>query len=154
MSLHIDIQRRLEVGARGFGLDIQIKTQARRIALFGPSGAGKSLTVQAVSGLLKPDSGRIVVGGRVFYCSQNQVFIPAQQRRLAYLLQDYGLFPHLTVAQNICFGLKKTWFNPRSKPLPEAAQRWVEAFELEQVLNHYPAELSGGRNSALQWREP
>lgn len=145
MSLHIDIQRSVGSGDRRFDLDVKIKTQVRRIALFGPSGAGKTLTVQAISGLLRPDSGRIAVGGRVFYCEQSNVFIPAQQRRLAYLLQDYGLFPHLTVGQNISFGLKKGWFNPRGRQLPPAAQRWVEAFELERVVNNYPAEISGGQ---------
>ncbi len=71
--------------------------------------------------------------------------MPAQKRRLAYLLQDYGLFPHLTVAQNITFGLKSGWLNPRWKTLPKAAQRWVDAFELGPILDNYPAEISGGQ---------
>lgn len=145
MSVHINIKRVFETATRRFILDVQLDTTAHRIALFGPSGSGKTLTVQAVSGLLTPDQGQIRVNNKVFFCSQTQQNMPPQQRRLAYLLQDYGLFPHLTVAQNISFGLKKGFFNPPKGWVPPSAKKWIDAFELQEILNHYPNEISGGQ---------
>lgn len=145
MSVHIDIQRSLVKANQSFELDVQIETEARRIALFGPSGSGKTLTIQAVAGLMKPDSGEIRVNGTVLFSSKQSINMSAQERQLAYLLQDYGLFPHLTVAQNISFGLKRGWFNPSKKWLPDAAKQWIEAFELQTILGSYPSEISGGQ---------
>lgn len=145
MSVYINIQRSLISSSRHFQLDVQLETQAHRIALFGPSGSGKTLTIQAVSGLLTPDSGEIRVNGKEFFNSKNNTNLIPQSRNLAYLLQDYGLFPHLTVSQNICFGLRSGFFNPSKKWLPAEAKRWVDAFELEPILNNYPAEISGGQ---------
>ncbi|MGP1613589.1 MAG: ATP-binding cassette domain-containing protein [Pollutimonas bauzanensis] len=147
ISMHI--KRRLQAGAREFTLDIAIESAAPRIALFGPSGSGKTLTVQAIAGLLRPDSGYIQVNGVTLYSSEQGVFLAPQARHLAYLQQNYGLFPHLNVAQNIGFGLKKGWLNPRRNALPEAARRWIEAFELEAILGSYPAEISGGQKQRV-----
>ncbi|MER1966005.1 ATP-binding cassette domain-containing protein [Castellaniella sp. GW247-6E4] len=149
MSLRVEIRRRVG-GEAGFRLDIRLETTARRIALFGPSGAGKSLTMQAIAGLLRPDEGRIEAGGRVLFDSARGIDVPPRARRLAYLFQDYALFPHLTVRQNIGFGLTRGWFNRHGRrPLPAAAQRWVEAFRLESLLDHYPAQLSGGQRQRV-----
>lgn len=145
MSITLRIQRTVGQGDRSFTLDVDIHTQAQRIALFGPSGSGKTLTVQAVAGLLRPDAGHIAINDRVLFCAEKGVMVSPQKRRLAYLLQDYGLFPHLTVAQNICYGLRHSWWNPSRKLLPPVAQRWVKAFELDAVLHNYPAEISGGQ---------
>src|SRR5690606_20314656 len=143
--IHLNIKRRMMAGARQFDLDIQIDAKVRRIALFGRSGSGKTLTVQAIAGLRRPDRGRIQVSGTTFYDSHQGVFLAPQLRRVGYLQQDYGLFPHLTVAQNVSFGLKKGWLNPRRSLLPESARRWIEAFELDGIVDSYPAEISGGQ---------
>lgn len=145
MSVYIEIQRSIQVAARHFELDIKINTQAQRIALFGPSGSGKTLTIQAMAGLLTPDSGEVRINNTVLFNSATGINIIPQKRKLAYLLQDYGLFPHLTVGQNISFGLHKGFFNPSKKWLPTEAKRWVDAFELAPILNNYPAEISGGQ---------
>lgn len=145
MSVEIQIRCALQAANRPFLLDIELQTKAHRIALFGPSGSGKTLTLQAVSGLLTPDSGKIRVNGKVLFCSETGINISPQQRHLAYLLQDYGLFPHLTVAQNISFGLRKGWLNPTKKWVPAQAKKWVEAFELSPILGSYPREISGGQ---------
>lgn len=150
MTLQIQIKHTVWAGPREFSLDIALTSQASRIALFGPSGAGKTLTVQAIAGLLRPDSGRIVVNNEVLFDSENAICLAPQARRLAYLFQDYVLFPHLTVAQNIGFGLNKGWSNPRATAiLPAAAQRWVDAFELASVLHSYPSEISGGQKQRV-----
>ncbi|MYN13236.1 ATP-binding cassette domain-containing protein [Pusillimonas sp. TS35] len=148
--IEIDIYRRMQAGNRSFTLDVSLRSGARRIALYGPSGAGKSLTIRALAGLMRPERGRIVVNGVILYDDVSGVFLPPQARRLGYLQQDYGLFPHLTVAQNIAFGLSRGLFNPRRRAtLPEQAIRWVRAFELAPVLGSYPAELSGGQRQRV-----
>ena len=93
-------------GDRHFALDVDVTSRSKRIALFGPSGAGKSLTLRAVAGLLRPDAGRIDINGRALFDSAQGICLPPQSRRVAYLFQDYALFPHLTVAQNIAFGMR------------------------------------------------
>lgn len=145
MSVAIQIYCALQAANRPFVLDVEVQTNAHRIALFGPSGSGKTLTLQAVAGLLTPDAGQIELNGKLLFCAKTGVNLNPQQRRLAYLLQDYGLFPHLTVAQNISFGLRKGWLNPSKTWLPAQAEKWVEAFELRSVLHSYPREISGGQ---------
>lgn len=149
MSISIQITRRLLAGDREFSLDVAFDTDQRRIALFGPSGAGKTLTLQSIAGLMRPDSGRIVLNGRTLFDSDKQLCLIPQARRVAYLFQDYGLFPHLTVLQNICFGLSRGWRNPGRRIVPEAAQKWIEAFELEAIVHSYPAEISGGQKQRV-----
>lgn len=145
MSVCIQIKRYLPSATRPFLLDIALNTTAKRIALFGASGSGKTLTLQAMAGLLTPESGQIRVNNRVFFCSESGVNLSPQKRKLAYLVQDYGLFPHLTVAQNISFGLHKGFLNPAKKWVPPQAKKWIEAFELTALLGHYPSEISGGQ---------
>lgn len=143
--LHVDINHTLRSSSQDFQLRVQMQTDAKRIALFGPSGSGKSLTLQAIAGLFAPQHGIISVAGRCLYNRQQGINLPAQKRRLSYVLQDYGLFPHLTVAQNIAFGAYKGWRNPPRSWLPEAGQRWAETFELTPILGSYPEQISGGQ---------
>lgn len=149
MSVSVRIAHCLLSGQREFRLDVAFHTEQRRLALFGPSGAGKTLTLQAVAGLMRPEHGRIVVNGTTLFDSERDICLPPRERRLAYLFQDYALFPHLTVAQNIGFGLKSGWANPRRRRLAEAARRWVDAFELQHILESYPGEISGGQKQRV-----
>jgi len=149
MNMQVQIRRRLMAGEREFVLDVEFESAQSRVALFGPSGSGKTLTVQAIAGLMRPDGGRIVLNGRTLFDSEAGICLAPQERRVAYLFQDYGLFPHLTVAQNISFGLKHGWRNPRRRDVPDAARRWVEAFELDSVMQNYPFEISGGQKQRV-----
>jgi molybdate transport system ATP-binding protein len=90
----------------GFTLDVGWTAGEGVAALFGPSGAGKTLTLQCLSGLLKPDAGRIVVDDRVLFDAETGVDLPPQRRQIGYVFQGYALFPHLSVADNIGFGLR------------------------------------------------
>jgi len=143
--LHVDLTHQLLSGGQDFQLRVRMHTDAQRIALFGPSGSGKSLTLQAIAGLLEPHQGLISVAGRCLYSTQQRINIPPHKRRLSYVLQDYGLFPHLTVAQNIAFGCHQGWRNPPRHWLPEQGRRWAEAFELTSILGSYPEQISGGQ---------
>lgn len=148
-SLSVDFSCRVG-GESGFLLQPRWHTHARRVALFGPSGAGKSLTMQAIAGLLRPDQGRIEADGRVLFDSATGIDVPPRDRRLAYLFQDYALFPHLTVRQNVGFGLRAGWLNLHGRrDLPERAQRWVKAFHLDALLDRYPIQLSGGQRQRV-----
>jgi molybdate transport system ATP-binding protein len=149
MTLRVDIRRTVVSGQREFVLNVAFESGERRLALFGPSGAGKTLTVRAIAGLMRPDSGHIEINGRVFFDSEKRVNLAPQARHAAYLFQEYGLFPHLTVAQNICFGLTKRWRNPRRNDLPDAARKWISAFELQSLIHSYPSEISGGQQQRV-----
>lgn len=149
MTVSVQIKCNIVSGERRFGLDLAFDSDYKRIALFGSSGAGKTLTVQAIAGLMRPDSGRIVLNGKVVFDSEAGICLRPQERRVAYLFQDYSLFPHLTVAQNICFGLKKGWSNSRRSQVPDAARRWISAFELDAIVDSYPFEISGGQKQRV-----
>jgi len=147
--ISIAVRHRLESGSHEFALDVDIESTSLRIALFGPSGAGKSMTLRCVAGLERPDAGRIRIDDEVYFDSRQGICLPPRARRVAYLQQDYALFPHLTVAQNIAFGLSKGWLNPAKTHLPPSARRWVQALELEPLLRSYPDKISGGQKQRV-----
>ncbi|NIF73173.1 ATP-binding cassette domain-containing protein [Burkholderia sp. Ap-962] len=149
MRLTVALRKTLATREQRFELDIGFESNAQRIVLFGPSGAGKSLTLQAIAGLLRPDAGRIALDAEVFIDTARGIEVPTRARRLAYLFQDYALFPHLNVRQNLAFGLTRGWRNPRAGALPAEAAFWLRAFELEPLAGHYPAQLSGGQKQRV-----
>ena len=149
MTLNINIQKHLQADERHFHLDIHFSANTNRIVLFGPSGAGKSLTLQAIAGLLTPDQGSIRLHQRTLFDHDNAICLPPQQRNVAYLFQDYALFPHLTVSQNITFGLHQGWRNPRKITHHLVVQKWLTLFELEATINSYPHQLSGGQRQRV-----
>jgi len=149
MGMQVSIRKRMVSADRHFALDIAFDSASRRIALFGPSGAGKSLTLRAIAGLLMPDAGRIVLNGRTLFDAEAGINVRPQERRVAYLFQEYALFPHLTVGQNIAFGLSKSWRNPRRGATHPETDRWVEAFGLREIVGNYPGEISGGQKQRV-----
>ena len=113
--------------------------------LFGPSGAGKSTTLRCLAGLERPDRGIIRFGDEIWFDAERNIFLPPQQRKIGYLFQDYALFPHLTVEQNIAYGLRKL-----SAPLRR--QRIEEITGLLEIggLDHrFPRQLSGGQQQRV-----
>lgn len=149
MQFKVDIHKTLRSGERAFQLQARFESASQRVVVFGSSGAGKSQMMKAVAGLMTPDSGRIELGGRCLFDSAACVNLPPQQRKLAYLFQDYALFPHLNVRQNIGFGLQRGWRNPLSRVDNAAIRYWIEAFELEHVADQYPHQLSGGQRQRV-----
>jgi molybdate transport system ATP-binding protein len=145
MHLDMDISATLSAGKRRFELRVQCTSDSARIVIYGPSGAGKSLTLKAIAGLVTPDSGHIRVNGRTLFDAAAGINLPPQARNMAYLFQDYALFPHLTVRQNVAFGLRRGWRNPSRDADADAAQRWIDAFGLGELAQHYPDQLSGGQ---------
>ena len=132
-----------------FELDVSFETESRRLVLLGPSGAGKSLTMRIIAGLIKPDAGRIIVDGRVYFDKKARVHLPACARKTGLLFQDYALFPHLTVGQNIAFGLSKGWLNPSKQDSSPEVVEWIQKFELGAVALNYPHQISGGQKQRV-----
>ncbi|CAN5647061.1 ATP-binding cassette domain-containing protein [soil metagenome] len=149
MTWDIDLRKHLQHRDRSFDLHVVCRSTSTRLVLFGPSGVGKSQTLKMIAGLVKPDAGHVWLGGDVLYDSSARIDLSPQARRLAYVFQDYALFPHLSVAQNVAFALKTGWRNPsrglsRTAEHPEV-ERWLHAFDLETVRHLYPEQLSGGQ---------
>jgi molybdate transport system ATP-binding protein len=149
MPLTVDIRKTLTSAERRFTLDVSFTTTAQRVVLFGPSGAGKSLTLQAVAGLLRPDDGVITLNGDTLFDSTRGIDETPQTRKLAYLFQDYALFPHLNVRQNIAFGLHGGWLNPRRRVAHAELDYWLDALDLRSVAGNHPAQLSGGQKQRV-----
>ena len=145
MIWDVELHRALVHDGTRFDLAIRFASEAERLVLHGPSGAGKTQTLKMIAGIARPDRGRVVVAGRTLYDSAAGAFLSAQERRLGYVFQDYALFPHLTVRQNIAFGLRRGWLNPARSFADPAVERWIGAFYLDAVAGHYPHQLSGGQ---------
>lgn len=145
MRLDLDIRKTLYSGRRRFDLHVRFTSDSRRIVIYGPSGAGKSLTLKAIAGLLRPDSGHVRLDGCTLYDAATGVDLAPQARKVAYLFQDYALFPHLSVRQNIGFGLAHGWFNPRRTARHRTVDYWLDAFHLDALAHQRPDELSGGQ---------
>jgi molybdate transport system ATP-binding protein len=139
--IEIDITKRL----RDYTLAVALRADNGITALFGRSGAGKSMTLACVAGLAAPDTGRIVVNGRPFFDSDNGVNLRPQQRRVGYVPQDYLLFPHLTVWQNVAFGLISQSRDEQERIVQEALA-WLE---LEPLADQRPGRLSGGQQQRV-----
>jgi molybdate transport system ATP-binding protein len=138
----IAIQKRL--GA--FELAIQLQAPEKQIiVLFGPSGAGKSVTLASVAGLIAPDSGRITAGSRILYDSTQGINLPPQQRRIGLVKQDLALFPHLTVEENVTYGLYRS---PR-RIQHDRSHELLRLMKLDGMAARYPAQLSGGQQQRV-----
>lgn len=125
----------------GFSLDAGWRTGGGFTVLFGYSGAGKSLTLSALTGALKPDAGSITFGNQVLLDAAHGIHVPPQDREFGYVSQSAELFPHLTVAQNVAFGLHRL---PRAAR-PRRVEQMLDAFKLEDLARKRPAQLSGGQ---------
>ena len=113
--------------------------------LFGPSGSGKSTTLRCLAGLEKPDSGSIRFGDEIWFDAERNIFLPPQQRRIGYLFQDYALFPHLTVKQNIAYGLGKLSAAARRQRIEEM----TALLGIAGLEDRYPRQLSGGQQQRV-----
>ena len=139
--LEVAVHRRLP----GFTLAVQFATAARRVVLVGPSGAGKTLTLRAIAGAFRPDSGRIAVDGHVWYDGAAGVWVPPQERSVGYVPQNFALFPHLDAAGNIAFGLER----PRSDESRRRVAQMIDLLQLNGLEHRRPAELSGGQQQRV-----
>lgn len=124
-----------------FHLKAEFQAEGEPLALLGPSGCGKSLTLKCIAGIERPDRGRIVLDGQVLFDSERHIDLPPQKRQVGYLFQQYALFPHMTVAENIAAGCRGLERAQRKKRVAELAAM----LHLEGLEGLRPRQLSGGQ---------
>ncbi len=147
--IDVALHHTISDGTRRFTLAPTFASAAPVIALYGASGAGKSLTLQAMAGLIRPERGHVRVAGRTLFDSSGRIDIPTRERALGYLFQHYALFPHLSVRENIGFGLGAWW---RRRLDPRGQQRvdeLLDLFELRPMARSRPSALSGGQQQRV-----
>jgi len=134
--------KRLAAPAQEFVLEVEFQAAPGFTILFGPSGAGKTTLLDCVAGLATPDSGRIAIGVRVLFDVAQRTGIPVAKRRVGYVFQNLALFPHLTVEQNVQYGLAHL---PQAKRA-EKASAILQSFRIAALARRYPREISGGES--------
>ncbi|MDB9433846.1 molybdate ABC transporter permease subunit [Microcystis aeruginosa] len=142
IGLFVDIEKHLP----GFNLSVTFNCQNQPLGLLGASGSGKSLILRSLAGVETPSRGRIVLNGRILFDSEKGINLPSRQRRIGFVVQNYALFPHLTVAENIAFGLSK---NLSKKVIKQQIANQLELVQLPGMENRYPHQLSGGQQQRV-----
>ena len=148
MLFELDIKKTLTAGNHPFQLHSRLRTEDRNVVILGPSGSGKSLTLFAVAGLVTPDEGHIRINGRTVFDSRRGINLPARDRNVGFVFQNYALFPHLTVRENVAFGLSRSLWQSRSRG-QKKVDAYLEIFGLQRVANNRPAEISGGQKQRV-----
>jgi molybdate transport system ATP-binding protein len=140
----LDVAIRKTLGR--FRLDAAFRTDSHGVtALFGRSGTGKTSIIAAIAGLVRPDEGRIVADGEVLYDSAAGIDVPVERRRIGYIFQDARLFPHLSVRDNLRYGLKRA---PQAHR-PIAFEAVVDLLGVGHLLDRRPRHLSGGEKQRV-----
>ena len=133
---------------RDFTLNIHFSvTSGEILVLAGANGAGKSTTLNIISGLLVPDAGKIVLGKKCVFNSSGTINIPPEDREIGYVFQKSAVFPHLSVRDNIAFGLR-AHHTPASL-IDERVKYWIEAFDLRDLARVKADRLSGGQKQRV-----
>lgn len=141
--IEMDVHKNLQSAEGPMELHMQLRLEQGCFAtLYGPSGAGKTSTLRILAGLMTPDKGYLTVNGKTWYDSGRAVNRPPQQRRIGFVFQDYALFPHMNVYQNLHFALG-------SKGDPGILERLMEMISLNGLRNRKPGELSGGQQQRV-----
>ena len=141
MSLHIDITKSLS----SFNLDVSMESKGGIIGFLGASGSGKSMTLKCIAGLEKPSKGKIVINDKVLFDSEEKINVKTRDRKVGFLFQNYALFPHMTIKDNIEIGLDKISKEEKSK----LSANYIKKFGLEGLESRYPWQLSGGQQQRV-----
>lgn len=142
MSLEVSIRKRFP----DFELDVTFEAGSETLGFLGASGCGKSLTMRCIAGIEKPDEGRIVVNGKVFFDSAAKINLTPQERKTALLFQSYMLFPNLTVADNVAAGIGRDVGRAEADAIVAGE---LKRFGLTGFEKRYPAQLSGGQQQRV-----
>lgn len=128
----------------GLALDVSFSVENGITVLLGASGSGKTTLLKLIAGILAPDKGIIEVGGQTYFDSNQRINLLVQKRRVGYVFQNYALFPHLTAAQNIAYGIKDNSIEKLKK-----AKSMLENFRLSHLEKRLPREMSGGEQQRI-----
>ncbi|MHC5727329.1 MAG: molybdate ABC transporter permease subunit, partial [Nostoc sp.] len=142
VGLFVDIEKQLP----SFHLRVSFNSNDQPLGLLGGSGAGKSMILRCLAGIETPTRGRIVLNGRVLFDSEQRINLPSRDRRIGFLVQNYALFPHLSVAQNIAFGLPKKL---SAGSIRVQVEEQLIAMQLQGLGDRYPHQLSGGQQQRV-----
>ena len=132
-----------------FLLRVSLEVGAEPLALVGPNGSGKTSLLLAILGLLKPERGRIALGNDVLFDRELDIDRPTEERHLAYLPQDFGLFPHLTAVENVAFALACGPGRMNKRQRRDQAMAWLDRFGLGALAKRNPTQLSGGERQRI-----
>jgi molybdate transport system ATP-binding protein len=124
-----------------FALDLEFEAAAGITVLFGPSGAGKTLALDSIAGFVRPDQGRILLDGEILFDGATGVHLSPQARHCGYVFQNYALFPHMTLRQNLEFAVEKKPRLERHRQVNEMLER----FRITDAAGRRPHEVSGGQ---------
>lgn len=141
-GLVVDIEKNLP----GFHLQVCFATNNQTLGLLGGSGAGKSMVLRCIAGIETPSKGHIILNGKVLFDSKWGINLPSRERCVGLLMQNYALFPHMTVRQNIAFGLPKQL---SKLAIGKEITSQLAAMQLEELSDRYPHELSGGQQQRV-----
>jgi len=136
--LAIDIEKTYQ----NFNLKIDFRIENEVLVLLGPSGSGKSTILNCISGIIQPDAGKIKINGQIVFDSNHQKNLSVKKRKTGHVFQSYALFPHLSVENNIKYGLK----NHENTMTENEVNSLVEKFGIKHLLDKYPHQLSGGES--------
>ena len=139
MALSVHIKKKL----KDFRLAVDFDMDEGIVGFLGSSGCGKSMTLKCIAGIEIPDEGRIVLDGEVLFDKKAGINLLPQKRKVGYLFQNYALFPHMTVRQNIEAGL--TASNKTKQRKKEIVEQLLEQFHIKELENSYPIRISGGQ---------
>jgi molybdate transport system ATP-binding protein len=141
--LTVQLQKQLTGALGPLNLAVSLSLgKGQVLALQGVSGAGKTSLLRMLAGLTKPDQGKIELNTSTWYDSQQSIFLPPQARKVGYVFQEYALFPHWSVAENLRFALPKS-------AEPATITRWLERVQLQELADRKPGTLSGGQQQRV-----
>jgi molybdate transport system ATP-binding protein len=129
---------------RRFALDVEFDAPAGVTVIFGPSGAGKTTLLQCLAGLLEPDSGAISINSETLFDSARKINLLPQERRIGYVFQELALFPHMSAAENVAFGIRGNGDEKR-----RLVRDILERFHVAHVAANLPDEISGGERQRV-----
>ncbi len=139
--LEVRVKRKLP----GFSLDVAFSVNQEILAILGPSGSGKTMTLNCIAGLIKPNEGYIKLNNKVLFDSASNFSLPPQMRKVGFVFQNYALFPHLTVHQNIGYGIRHL----TTKEIKDRVSELLEKMNIKRFRDRYPKQLSAGQQQRV-----
>ena len=140
----MSLSSQLHLSRDAFSLDLALDVaDGEVVSLLGPNGSGKSTTLRCLAGLVSPQQGRIEIGGTTVEDTERGIDLPPERRSVGFVFQDYLLFPHLSVADNVAFGPRSRGADKRTAG--ERARHWLDRLEIGDLADRKPRQLSGGQ---------
>ncbi|MEN6326153.1 MAG: ABC transporter ATP-binding protein [Syntrophomonas sp.] len=136
---------KLKKSLRDFNLDVSFSVAHEILAIVGPSGCGKTMTLKCIAGLCQPDEGQVALDNTMLFDSKNKVNLPPRQREVGFVFQNYALFPHMNVADNIAFGIRHL----NKEEVGERVNALLQKMHLGEYGQRYPGNLSGGQQQRV-----